>query len=103
MKKKHAHTSSHHCRRMVSAFSDYIDKDMREAVCRKVDEHLKDCPDCRVYLDTLNKTITLYRDLGDVAVPRDIQSRLFATIRLATFKKKHHKAVTIQPPLDTSG
>ena len=72
---------------MVSVFSDYLDKEARAAVCRKVDEHLKDCPDCKVYLDTLNKTITLYRDLGDVAVPRDVQSRLFATIRLASAKK----------------
>ena len=76
---------------MVSVFSDYLDKDARAAVCRKVDEHLKDCPDCKVYLDTLNKTITLYRDLGDVAVPRDVQSRLFATIRLASVKKKLSK------------
>ena len=87
MKKKRIPAGPHHCRRMVSVFSDYLDKDARAAVCRKVDEHLKDCPDCKVYLDTLNKTITLYRDLGDVAVPRDVQSRLFATIRLASAKK----------------
>jgi predicted anti-sigma-YlaC factor YlaD len=88
MKKKPIRTGSHHCRRMVSVFSDYLDRDMRESVCRKVDEHLKDCPECKVYLDTLNRTITLYRDLGDVAVPGPVQRRLFATIRLICGSKK---------------
>ncbi len=77
-----------HCRRMAAVFSDYLDRDLRQQVCRKVDEHLKHCPDCKLYLDTLNKSITLYRDLGDVAVPKDVESRLFATIRLASFKSK---------------
>lgn len=73
---------------MASVFSDYLDRDLREAVCRKVDEHLKQCPDCRVYLDTLERTITLYRGLGGVRVPRNVESRLFATIRLAAKTKR---------------
>lgn len=94
MIKKHVHAGSRHCRRMVSVFSDYLDRDLRRAVCRKVDEHLKQCPDCRLYLDTLNRTITLYRGLGDVRVPKDVQSRLFATIRLAAAKPKLKKRTT---------
>lgn len=76
---------------MVSVFSDYLDKDARAAVCRMVDEHLKDGPDCKLYIDTLSKTITLYRDLGDVAVPASVQRRLFATIRLVSGKTKKSK------------
>lgn len=88
MRTRRKSAGSHHCRRMVSVFSDYLDRDLREAVCRKVDEHLKQCPDCRLYLDTLNRTITLYRGLGGVRVPRNVESRLFATIRLAAKTKR---------------
>jgi predicted anti-sigma-YlaC factor YlaD len=94
MKKKRAVAGQHHCRRMVSVFSDYLDKDARAAVCRKVDEHLKNCPDCKMYLDTLSRTITLYRDLGTVAVPEPVQRRLFATIRFACGATKKTKPRT---------
>ncbi|HTY08409.1 MAG TPA: zf-HC2 domain-containing protein [Candidatus Edwardsbacteria bacterium] len=88
MRHKHTHGPQGHCRRMVSAFSDYLDKDLQQQVCRQVERHLKDCPDCKLYLDTLNKTITLYRGLGDVPVPKDVESRLFATIRLESFQRR---------------
>lgn len=94
MNMKHKPAGPHHCRRMAAMFSDYLDRDLREAICRKVDEHLKQCPDCRLYLDTLNRTITLYRGLGGVRVPRNVESRLFATIRLAAAKKKRPKRPT---------
>ena len=88
MKHKHADGRKGHCHRMAAVFSDYLDGDLRQRVCRKVDEHLRQCPDCKLYLDTLNKSITLYRDLGETPVPKDVESRLFATIRLASFKRR---------------
>ncbi len=94
MSTKHDRTGSHHCRRMAAVFSDYLDRDLREAICRKVDEHLKQCPDCRLYLDTLSRTITLYRGLGGIRVPKNVESRLFATIRLAAEKNKRKKRAT---------
>jgi len=88
MKRKHQHGSTGHCRRLTAVFSDYLDKETGQRVCRQVEEHLAQCPDCKLYLDTLNRSITLYRGLGDVPVPQDVESRLFATIRLASFIKK---------------
>ena len=92
MKSKISHGPKGHCHRMAAVFSDYLDRDLRQQVCRKVDEHLKHCPDCKLYLDTLNKSITLYRGLGHVPVPKDVETRLFATIRLASFKNKKKPA-----------
>jgi predicted anti-sigma-YlaC factor YlaD len=93
MKHKHLHGPKGHCRRMTAVFSDYLDRDLRQRACRKVDEHLKQCPDCKLYLDTLNKSITLYRGLGDVPVPKDVESRLFATIRLQSIKRKSKRTI----------
>ncbi|MBI5806332.1 zf-HC2 domain-containing protein [candidate division TA06 bacterium] len=77
----------HHCRGMGTVFSQYLDKELAQQVCRKLEKHLKDCPDCQTYFDTLKKTVTLYRGLGPQKVPADAQRRLYKVIRLEAGKK----------------
>ena len=77
----------HHCRGMGTVFSQYLDQELAQQVCRKLEKHLKDCPDCQTYFDTLKKTVTLYRDLGHQKVPADAQRRLYKVIRLEAGKK----------------
>lgn len=71
-----------HCLRMLAVLSDYLDRKARKCICQQVERHLKECPDCRLYLDTMRKTVVLYRSLGDEKVPPDVTQRLFRTIRL---------------------
>jgi predicted anti-sigma-YlaC factor YlaD len=80
--------ADHHCSNMSRTFSQYLDKELAEKMCRKLEHHMKDCPDCRAYFDTLNKTVTLYRSLGPQKVPRAAEQRLFKTISLSAVKKK---------------
>ena len=77
----------HHCRGMGAVFSQYLDQELAQQVCRKLEKHLKDCPDCQTYFDTLKKTVTLYRGLGSQKVPADAQRRLYKVIRLEAGKK----------------
>ena len=39
-----------------------IDLDLGSPTCRKLKEHLAQCPDCAAYYDSLKKTIVLYRN-----------------------------------------
>ncbi len=39
-----------------------VDQDIASPTCRKLREHLDQCPDCAAYYDSLKKTIVLYRD-----------------------------------------
>jgi predicted anti-sigma-YlaC factor YlaD len=80
--------ADHHCRRMTAAFSEYLDKDLRKQLCRKLEIHLTGCSDCRMYFDTLKRTVTLYRSLEQETLPKDTEKRLFATIKLARSKGK---------------
>jgi predicted anti-sigma-YlaC factor YlaD len=84
-------SEKHHCRGMGSVFSQYLDKELAQQVCRKLEKHLKDCPDCQSYFDTLKKTVTLYRGLGHQKVPPDAQRRLYKVIKLEVGKKPHKK------------
>ncbi len=39
-----------------------VDHDLTSLTCRKLREHLENCPDCAAYYDSLKKTIVLYRN-----------------------------------------
>lgn len=80
---KIAHKPGSHCRKMSSVFSRYLDRELQQKLCQKLEGHLARCPDCRMYLDTMKKTITLYRSLESEPLPKTAEKRLFATIRLA--------------------
>lgn len=81
----------HHCRGMGAVFSQYLDQELARQTCRKLEKHLKDCPDCQTYFDTLKRTVTLYRGLGHQKVPADAQRRLYKVIKLETGKKTGKK------------
>jgi predicted anti-sigma-YlaC factor YlaD len=73
---------------MTSVFSDYLDHRLKKQLCQRLETHLAECPDCRMYFDTLKKTVTLYRTLEQETLPKDAEKRLFATIELARSKGK---------------
>lgn len=78
----------HHCKRMSSVFSDYLDRRLKKQLCRRLEMHLVECPDCQMYFDTLKRTVTLYRSLEQEPLPKDAEKRLFATIKLAQNKDR---------------
>jgi RNA polymerase sigma-70 factor (ECF subfamily) len=63
--------------------SDYLDDDLKEAVCENVQKHLKDCPDCMIHVDSVKKVIRLYREATDTSMPVDIQIRLHDVLKKA--------------------
>lgn len=70
------------CPEMLGALSDYIDGELEERLCAAIEAHLRDCPECQVMVDTLNKTVILYRRRGQDELPSDVQTRLYAVLDL---------------------
>jgi anti-sigma factor RsiW len=70
------------CRELLAQFSDYIDGELEEALCIELDLHLAECPNCRVMVDTVRKTITLYHSQGTPELPSDVHDRLYRVLRL---------------------
>jgi anti-sigma factor RsiW len=75
------------CKEMLATLSDYIDGALEARLCAAIEEHMKDCPDCQVMVDTLKKTVVLYRTHGKVEMPADVRSRLYATLDLEALQK----------------
>lgn len=71
------------CINLLSQLSDYIDGDLEEALCAQIEHHLAGCPDCRAVVDTLEKTIKLYRTTARRSeVPAEVQARLYKVLKL---------------------
>lgn len=72
------------CKEMLGALSDYIDGEMEASLCQEIERHMAGCGDCRAVVDTLRKTVYLYRDYGHTELPDDAKARLYAVLKLET-------------------
>lgn len=65
------------CNELLEQLADYLDQDLRKELCHAIEEHMTRCPDCRVQVDTIKKTIVLYQ-AGDreIEVPPTLNARI---------------------------
>jgi predicted anti-sigma-YlaC factor YlaD len=79
----HNHDDLARCQELLGQLNAYMDGELAAELCHDLEQHLADCPDCRVVFDTLTKTITLYRQLDDVPVdlPSDVEERLMHQLK----------------------
>ena len=75
----------HDCRDLLEPLSDYISGEAAESLCAEIEAHMAECEDCRVMVDTLKKTILLYRAAKSDDLPGDVRRRLYQSLDLTTF------------------
>lgn len=72
------------CPELINELSDYLDGAAAPEICAEIERHLQECPDCKVMVDTLEKTISLYRERdGDTELPEDVRKRLYRVLDLS--------------------
>ena len=76
------------CRNLKAQLSEFIDGELDDAVCQEIQKHLSSCENCRIMVDTLKKTIVLYRDEPVEPVPHDVHERLVKVLELEEWKRK---------------
>ena len=70
------------CQRLLGQLSDYVDGELEQTMCEEIEHHLADCQNCRVVVDTLSKTVALYRTQGQTPVPGEVEERLYKVLNL---------------------
>jgi len=77
-----------HCYGLIETISDYVDGELAPELCAELERHMQDCDNCRIVVDTLKKTIDLYKDASaDVTLPDDVRQRLYLRLHLEDFLK----------------
>ena len=75
-------------RKLCDDISDDIDAEL----CDEVKDHLEDCPECQIYVDTLRKTVYLYREQEseeeEHGIPKDVSDRLFKVLDLDDMRRE---------------
>jgi anti-sigma factor RsiW len=77
-----------HCESLLGSLSDYVDGTARAELCREIERHLADCDNCRIVVDTLKKTVSLYQTTSATEIPADVRERLFIRLDLDDFLKQ---------------
>jgi predicted anti-sigma-YlaC factor YlaD len=60
----------------LEQLGEFLDEDARAELCREIQVHLDRCPDCRIYVDTVKKTIVLYQNGASPEMPVAANARL---------------------------
>ena len=75
------------CKSLLGSLSDYVDGTAQEEICRELEQHLSDCENCRIVVDTLKKTVYLYHSNVETELPLAVRERLFKRLDLDEFLK----------------
>ncbi len=78
--KKHEHNN---CHKLLGSLSEYVDGELDDELCAMLEQHLEDCENCRIVVDSLRKTVYLYRTTSEEeTLPEDIRVRLFRSLNI---------------------
>ncbi len=69
-----------------------LDQGLNSAQCEEIKRHLENCPECKAYLDSLKRTISLYRAEPVPHIPQEVHQRLFKALESVTAQNKKRKA-----------
>jgi hypothetical protein len=69
------------CRELLAVLNDYAEGSIDPRVCRELEGHLARCNPCRVVVDNVRKTITLFRNDRPCALPVRFRRQLHAALR----------------------
>jgi anti-sigma factor (TIGR02949 family) len=76
------------CERLLGSLSDYVDGEASRELCKQIEQHLAGCQNCRVVVDTMRKTISLYQlSMDNAGIPTEVRERLYRTLNLEDYLK----------------
>lgn len=86
--------SNRDCSEIFAMLSEYLDRELPPATCGELEAHLRDCPECIQFVDSLKRSVALCRDYGvsrdaEPVPPADLESLRAAYDRMLKRTKTH--------------
>jgi predicted anti-sigma-YlaC factor YlaD len=70
-----------HKKKTIHEICTYLGQDLDHPMCKELIQHLKECPACRFYLDTVKLTVNLFRETHpSKPVPEDLKKKLLNSL-----------------------
>ena len=70
------------CKEIAKYICGELDEHIDSPQCREIKKHLKACPNCTVYLDSLKKTIHLYREYPNPNITENCRKNLYSLLKM---------------------
>ncbi len=84
MSEQHEHNLEN-CRHYLECLGEYVDGELSQELCQALEAHMAVCSNCRVVVNTLSKTISLYHQLPTPEMPNGVRERLYKVLDLSSF------------------
>jgi len=69
------------CKEILAALGDYIDGELDPELCEELSRHLAGCNPCRIVIDNVRQTITVYKSGRPLELPEELRERLRGVLR----------------------
>ncbi len=69
------------CEELLAMLNEYVDGVIDPSVCREFKQYMAGCNPCKVVVDNIRKTVTLYKAGQPCELPLAFQKRLHAVLR----------------------
>jgi len=67
---------------------EYLGCDLDSEPCKQIQGHLAECPGCKVYVDKVKKTVSLYKTADNCDdIPEDVCNKLFISLNIDDVSK----------------
>ncbi len=76
-------SASGQCREVFALLSQYLDVELPPDACGAIEEHIKDCPPCIEFTESLKKTIALCRQYSPGEIPPELNEQSRAELERA--------------------
>jgi anti-sigma factor RsiW len=68
------------CKKVIVELTSYLDGVLDTSIRIDLEQHLAQCGDCRVVVDTTRKTIQIFCNSEPVPLPEDVRKRLHTAL-----------------------
>ena len=75
------------CKKVIVELTSYLDGVLDSEMKIDLEQHLSGCTDCRLVVDTCQKTIQIFCNSEPVPLPDDVRQRLHSAL-LERFRRK---------------
>lgn len=69
------------CKDFLNELSEFLDESLDPEIRARLHQHVTECPNCWVIMDTTQKTIKVYKGMEPQNIPSDLHSRLMSALQ----------------------
>lgn len=76
------------CKDFLKELSEFLDQSLDPDTRKELEQHVNDCPNCWVVLDTTKKTLNVYKGMEPKSIPEPIHTKLMEALQKKMAAKK---------------